>query len=33
MRRGFADDVEIALEADSSSVVPVLSDGCFRDGA
>lgn len=30
---GFTDDVEIAIEADSSRVVPVLSDGCFRDGA
>lgn len=30
---GFADDVEVAVEADSSLVVPVLEAGCFRDGA
>ncbi len=27
---GFADDVEIAVESDSSRVVPVLRDGAFR---
>ena len=28
---GFADDVEVAVEAGVCSVVPVLTDGCFRD--
>ena len=27
---GFADDVDIAVEVDSSRVVPLLSDGAFR---
>jgi len=30
--RGFADDVEVALEVDASDVVPVLVDGCFGAG-
>ncbi len=29
--RGFADDVRIAAEHDTSTVVPVLVDGAFRD--
>ncbi|WP_030816778.1 2-phosphosulfolactate phosphatase [Streptomyces sp. NRRL F-2799] len=28
---GFADDVEIATELDTTSVVPVLTNGAFRD--
>jgi len=27
---GFGDDVDIALEVDSSEVVPVMTDGAFR---
>jgi 2-phosphosulfolactate phosphatase len=27
---GFADDVEVAVEADTSAVVPALLDGCFQ---
>ncbi len=30
---GFADDVEVAAELDSSPAVPVLKAGCFRDVA
>jgi len=28
---GFSDDIDIALEIDSSAVVPVIADGAFRD--
>ncbi|WP_067674870.1 2-phosphosulfolactate phosphatase [Nocardia miyunensis] len=30
---GFAEDVEVAVEIDSSTVVPVLRAGAFEDGA
>jgi 2-phosphosulfolactate phosphatase len=30
---GFAEDVDVAAELDVSSVVPVLSDGAFRDSS
>ncbi|WP_067893704.1 2-phosphosulfolactate phosphatase [Nocardia vaccinii] len=30
---GFAEDVDIALEIDSSTVVPLLSEGAFADAA
>jgi len=30
IRSGFADDVDIAVELDASTVVPVLTDGAFR---
>jgi 2-phosphosulfolactate phosphatase len=29
---GFSDDVEVAVEIGTSSVVPVLLDGCFQEG-
>lgn len=30
---GFAEDVDMAVEIDTSAVVPVLQDGCFADAA
>jgi 2-phosphosulfolactate phosphatase len=30
IRSGFADDVDIAVDLDASTVVPVLTDGAFR---
>jgi 2-phosphosulfolactate phosphatase len=30
---GFAEDVDVAAELDASNVVPVLSDGTFRDSS
>jgi 2-phosphosulfolactate phosphatase len=30
---GFADDVDVAAELDASAVVPVLTDGTFRDSS
>lgn len=30
IRRGYADDVEIALELDQSTAIPILLDGAFR---
>ncbi|MEV7885816.1 2-phosphosulfolactate phosphatase [Streptomyces sp. NPDC002817] len=29
---GFADDVAVAVEVDAASIVPVLTDGAFRQG-
>jgi 2-phosphosulfolactate phosphatase len=30
---GFGEDVEVAVEVDASSVVPVLTGGAFQSGA
>jgi len=30
VRAGFGEDVEVAVEADASSVVPLLVDAAFR---